>query len=147
MWKEVSILRTSLAMSYQNCSVGRYHDFTVVASPYSERKSTALLSPTQVERCKLCNETMSYTIEELNSRRYFLNHIRDFAQPDTDDKDMQAAFDYCKPQASQRLVNEAKERQASTDLQTELSDKFHWTMKRALNNQGWKDGDRSSSES
>lgn len=134
-------------MSYANCNVGRYHDFTVIASPYEERRAGAFYSVSQVERCKLCNTTESYAIEELNSRRYFLNHIRDFAQPNTDDKEMQAAFEYCKSGIAERLAKEASDEKKSEAFKEEMSDKFRWSMKKALNNEGWKDGDRSSSES
>ena len=133
-------------MTYQNCPVGRYHDFTVIASPYAERKKSALFSVTHIERCKLCNQSESYTVAELNSRRYFLNHIRDFAQPGTDDAEMQKAFDYCKPKAAQRFTKEAEDKKKLEDKNAERSDKFKFAIKRALNNESWDGIDKSSKD-
>lgn len=151
-------------MTYENCPSGRYHDITVMASPYQDRREGALLSENQVEKCKLCGEMFTYAfnsqmqmVSKAEDRRYFLNHIRDFAQ-DTRDKDgvpadpaMQAAFEYCKPKLLERFMKEAADQKKSDEFQAEMSEVGRWTMKKALNNEGWtyigKDGiDRSSSE-
>lgn len=142
-------------MSYENCTTGKYHDFTVVASPFSERRENTLVSEQQIERCKLCGERTAYGFDGAgrmkDSRQYFLDHIRVFAQNGTKDVEMQKAFEYCNPKAFQKFAKEAEDKQKSDDFQQLMKEKFHWAMKRALNNEGWvdkgKDGiDRSSRE-
>ncbi len=135
-------------MIFENCKVDRYHDFTVFSSPYKENGTN------QVETCKLCGEMKKYTFnakgQMRNERQYFLDHIRAFAQHDTDDKEMTKAFNYCNPVAAAKFAAEALAGRKSEDFRSEMSDKFKWAIKRAMNNQGWTDNshgfDRSSSE-
>lgn len=136
-------------MDYRNCKVGQYHDFKVLASPYMNG------SVEQVEVCKMCKERKVYTFtpdgKMINEHEYFLDHIRAFAQPILDDPGMMDVIRECNPIGLARMEKLAKEQENSEAFQADISDRFKFAMKKALNNEGWtdktKDGiDRSSSE-
>lgn len=148
-------------MSYQNCKVDRYHNITVLSSPWGGRdvggnwQENLSTADKQIEKCKGCGELLVYHYKPNGSmteeRQYFLDHIRDFAQNDTGDSGMQVVFDYCKPELKQRFMKLAAEKVKSDEFQADMEDRFQWALKRALNNEGWKmktkDGfDRSSRE-
>ncbi len=137
-------------MDYKNCKKGVYHWFIVKSSPYTGS------SLKQVEKCKFCGETKTYSFlpngKMKEEREYFLDHIRAFAQPIQEDSGMLEAFKFCNPKAAKRLEQQRIEGRAHEFFKQEMSEKFKWAMKRALNNEGWTDkGDqdginRSSSE-
>lgn len=136
-------------MNYINCSVGRYHNFRVNESLYKNGGTV------QVETCAYCREQKRYGFrpdgEMENSRQYFLDHIRAFAQESSQDVGMQAAFLYCNPNGVARLAKDRKIEEKSIEFQAEMKDRFRFVIKKALNNEGWKDKtadgiDRSSSE-
>lgn len=137
-------------MDYKNCKKGVYHWFTVKSSPYTGS------STKQIERCKFCGDTKTYTFlpngKMKEEREYFLDHIRAFAQPIQEDPGMLAAFLHCNPKAAERLKKQKTDDERSAWFKQEMSEKFKWAMQRALNNEGWTDkGDqdginRSSSE-
>lgn len=135
---------TAFNGDYRNCFAGVYHLFTVLSGPDKDG------SKVQSERCKYCGKVEDYTFEPdgrmTDSRKYFLDHIRAFAQPIEDDPGMMAAFLHCNPNAAARLAKEKADKDKSETFQNEMTEKFHWAMKRALDNQGWKDGSRSSDE-
>jgi hypothetical protein len=136
-------------MDYRNCLVGVYHNFEVIESPHKNGASV------QRERCRHCNKEVEYKFlpdgELVDSRQYFLDHINAFAQPIEDDPGMMAAFLTCNPNAAARMALDEKQTKASKEFQDEMTEMFHWSIKRALDNRGWtaksSDGvDRSSKE-
>lgn len=135
-------------MDYRNCTAGVYHSFTVIDSPYTNGAKV------QREKCQYCGKAEEYTFtpdgKMTDERQYFLDHIRAFAQPVEDDLGMMEAFLACNPNAAARMTRDAAQEKKSEDHQAELTELFHWSMKRALDDKGWeykKDGvDYSSKE-
>lgn len=128
-------------MDYKNCPNAVYHTMTTKATPYEH--VTALSSTTQVEVCTSCNKVFSYHYlpngEMADSRQYFLDHIRYFAQPIEEDPAMMAVFLHCNPGAAKRFEDAAIADKKHEFFQKEMDEKFRWAIKKALNNEGWVD--------
>lgn len=125
-------------MEYKNCKIARYHEMVIVASPYRGDITTR-----QKERCSKCGQDFAYDFtpdgQMKDSHQYFLDHIRYFAQPIEEDEGMMAAFLFCNPKAAKRFEEASKADKKHEWFQQEMQDKFRWAIKKALNNEGWKD--------
>lgn len=118
-------------MDYKNCPTARYHEMKVVSSPYPEGK---IFSPQQIERCTKCGERKTYIIrpdgQMENSRQYFLDHIRVFAQPIEQDPAMLEVFLFCNPGAAKRLKEAELSGKKHEWFREEQREKFRWALKK-----------------
>lgn len=114
---------------FKNCPIARYCDFKVLASPYKNQRQDSK----QVEVCRHCKRRVEYTFNEkgqlTDDRAYFTDHIRAFAQP------TMACYYDINPKATLMFEAEVKDQKRSEELQADLSDKFKFAVKRALNDQ------------
>lgn len=121
---------------YENCLQARFHKFKVTQSPFNNTGKI------QVEQCKECGIVEQFELTDDNSspevRRYFLAHIRDFAQPLPADPDMFEVFQFCNPKLAKRLEDEAKDKKKGEEWHEEMSEGFKHALKNALHNKDWK---------
>lgn len=131
-------------MEYVNCSKAVYHNFdrvngvsSIITSPHRDGTMA------QKERCNACGEVFVYMFlpngQMADSRRYFLDHIRYFAQPIEEDPGMMAAFLHCNPKAAKRFADAEVADKKHEWFQKEMDEKFRWAIKRAMENKGWVD--------
>lgn len=113
---------------YVNCPVAKYHDFKVMSDPYGLTKT---FSKEQKEYCRACKKMVSYKFASdgkmVEEHQYWLDHIRFFAQPS-----MGEVYFEINPGMRAKFSLEERENKAHEDKQAELSDKFRFALKRAL---------------
>lgn len=123
-----------MAFNFRNCAIGKYHDFKVLS----------VTDKLQAEECRLCGIKKEYGFKPdgqmVDSEGYFKDHIRAFAQPS-----MRVYYDI-HPGATLKFEAEEREKKQQEETAQSLHEKFQWAMKRAMENKGWKDGNRSSNE-
>jgi hypothetical protein len=121
---------------YENCEKARFHRLRVIESPFNGTGKY------QVEQCQECGVVEQFELTDDNSspevRRYFMAHIRDFAQPLPSDPDMFEVFQFCNPKLAKKLEDEAKQKGKDADWQKEMSEGFRHALSSAIKDKDWK---------
>jgi hypothetical protein len=118
-------------MDYRNCPVAKYHDFQVITGPYM----LSNVSPIQVEVCRRCKKREEYSFKTdgkmVDEHKYFLDHIRAFAQP-AGGPEMAAVYYDVNPDMLLKFEKEEKDKKVMADRHGELGEKFRFALGRAL---------------
>lgn len=114
-------------MNYANCPVAKYHNFRVLASPYLPEKQATK----QIEQCRACGKREEYSYKPdgkmVNERKYFLDHIRAFAQPF-----MGEVYWECNPGAFEKFTAKEAEDKKREIKNLERDEHFKFAIKRAF---------------
>lgn len=121
-----------MANIYINCPIREYHYFKVLSGPYMGGGT----GETQKEVCRFCGVKKEYAFrldgEMVDQRAYFLDHIRAFAQPSTEDLAMAEVYYHCNPGMKEKFIKEAVQAKKQEDKNLELTDKYRFAIGRAL---------------